>query len=148
MADKADIRESIKQAGRDPSLVSLEQFADGLGTATKAEIVAAAEAELGLELDAKQSKQKLIAALYEQLGESTAESTDAEPAPETVPDREVLDELDGVLAIMVSSRGERGFRRAGIRFTPEPQELELDALEPEQIRAILTEPNLIVEAVR
>jgi len=45
--------------------------------------------------------------------------------------------------ITISSRSATGFRRSGLRFTPEPQTFDCMAFSPRELDALLAEPALI-----
>lgn len=51
-------------------------------------------------------------------------------------------------ALLVRSLDRNGFRRAGMKFTSEPVLIEVDALTPEDYKAITEEPRLAVEHVK
>lgn len=51
------------------------------------------------------------------------------------------------MRIRTRSRSDAGFRRAGVRHTPEPQIFPGDAFTPEQIDQLLKDPELVVDVL-
>lgn len=49
--------------------------------------------------------------------------------------------------LLIKSRSQSGFRRAGFQFTPEGIPVEIDSLSEQQLEAINNEPELIVETI-
>lgn len=86
------------------------------------------------------------AAEQQKTSEQTGEQKD-EQAPAASPSSKAAPTTAHAKRLRVQSRNPRGFWRAGIRFTPEPQEIDVASLSEAQLAALNAEPELIVESI-